>query len=235
MVDFHSHILPNMDDGADSTDCSINMLDIFSKQGVDTVVATPHFYEEHETVAEFLKRRDIAYYNLNSQIKNSGIKCPEIVLGAEVALTPDIAKNADLEKLCIGKSNTILLELPYSNFSEWMTYSIYEIISRWGLKPVLAHFERFCFDKKMLKQFESLLSLELSVQINADSVLDRRLYKIVKHLAKNNLIDVLGSDAHNTDSRKSNFDLATEKITRKFGKQYIITLDCNARKLIDKY
>ena len=57
MIDWHSHILPAMDDGSKDVAESISMLGMQTSQGVGTVIATPHFYANDETVAAFLKRR----------------------------------------------------------------------------------------------------------------------------------------------------------------------------------
>ena len=56
-VDFHSHILPSIDDGSRSVEESIGMLRAMAKQGITHVVATPHFYPQHDTPERFLKRR----------------------------------------------------------------------------------------------------------------------------------------------------------------------------------
>ena len=57
MIDFHTHILPKMDDGSKSTEESIAMLKMQAEQGIRWVVATPHFYAEPESPQDFLQRR----------------------------------------------------------------------------------------------------------------------------------------------------------------------------------
>ena len=232
MVDIHSHFLPEIDDGADSVGCAVEMLADLKKQGVNTVVSTSHYYERHGSVSEFLQNRAESYNKLKHYITQNVGEYPEIVLGAEVALTPNIAKMEDLEKLCIENTNAILIELPYSGYYEWITYAIYEIISRRNLVPILAHFERFCTSKKALEQLENILALEVMVQVNTESLLYRKSYKVVKHLAKMGKIDVVGSDAHNMSSRKSTFEKGTKRIEKKFGKEYMNQLNQNAKKLL---
>ena len=53
-IDFHSHILPQMDDGAKSTDESIELLKALAEAKVEKVVLTPHFYRNDENIAAFL-------------------------------------------------------------------------------------------------------------------------------------------------------------------------------------
>lgn len=64
MIDFHSHILPGIDDGSASVEESLKLLEMLAEQGVKTVVATPHFYPDRTSVSDFLRRRDAAYQRL---------------------------------------------------------------------------------------------------------------------------------------------------------------------------
>ena len=59
MIDLHSHILPGVDDGSESVEMSCAMLNELQKQGVETVVATPHFYPQQDTPERFLRRRAV--------------------------------------------------------------------------------------------------------------------------------------------------------------------------------
>ena len=233
MVDFHSHFLPGIDDGADSVECSLEMLADFKSQGVNTVIATSHYYDWQGNITEFLTRREHSYNKLQQALQRESMECPDIVLAAEVALTPDIPKMDDLKKLCIGDSNAIMIELPYSGYYEWIPYALFEISSKYGLAPVLAHFERFCTDKKKFEQYKSLLELDVKVQVNTDSILDRRSYKIVKKLVKMGAVHVIGSDAHSMRTRKSNFYEGAKRIEKKFGKDYLLELNNNAKKIIN--
>ena len=56
MIDFHTHILPGMDDGASDAAESLAMLRTSYQQGVDTLFATSHFYADEEDPASFLKQ-----------------------------------------------------------------------------------------------------------------------------------------------------------------------------------
>ncbi len=232
MIDTHSHFLPGIDDGADSVESALKILEDLKNQGVDTVVSTSHYYEWQEDISSFLSRREQAYNILIENMQKLGGEYPNIVLGAEVALTPEIPKSEDLKKLCIGDTNNILIELPYSGYHEWIPYAIFEISSRHGLVPVLAHFERFCTSKNKLQQYKELLALDVKLQINTESFLYRKPFKVIKHLAKEGAIDVIGSDTHNMTSRKSTFADGIKRIDKKFGKDFLVKLDNNAKKLI---
>ena len=69
MLDFHTHLLPGIDDGSQSVDESIQMLECMQMQGVEQVVATPHFYANHESVEDFLARRNAALQSLKDRLQ----------------------------------------------------------------------------------------------------------------------------------------------------------------------
>ena len=83
-VDFHSHILPRMDDGSPDVETSLQMLRSLRDQGVERVALTPHYYAHRSSVERFLKKRDDAYQQLLEAIGDEPM--PELLLGAEVAL-----------------------------------------------------------------------------------------------------------------------------------------------------
>ena len=89
MTDLHTHILPGMDDGAPDVETSLAMLREEARQGVDTVVLTPHFYRDRERPEHFLARRARAADRLNSAIQalpgEERRAMPRLILGAEVA------------------------------------------------------------------------------------------------------------------------------------------------------
>jgi len=64
MIDFHSHVLPKLDDGSRSTKESVEMMRRAVSQGITAMVATPHFYADRETPKEFLKRREESWKRL---------------------------------------------------------------------------------------------------------------------------------------------------------------------------
>ena len=64
MIDFHTHILPGMDDGSKDVRESVSMLRLEGKRGIDTVCLTPHFYAEQNSPEQFLERRKRAWQKL---------------------------------------------------------------------------------------------------------------------------------------------------------------------------
>ena len=73
IIDFHSHILPSVDDGARDTEMAVQMLEMLSSQGVDKVVSTSHYYKFSEDIQSFLTCRDESLYKLETYIKEQDL------------------------------------------------------------------------------------------------------------------------------------------------------------------
>ena len=85
MVDFHSHILPEMDDGSESVEMSLAMLRESRRQGVDLICSTSHFYADEEEPASFLARRGEAYARLREAMENpADYPDDQVLIGIEI-------------------------------------------------------------------------------------------------------------------------------------------------------
>ena len=89
MIDFHSHVLPQIDDGSQSVEESLTLLRMQKEQGAEIVFATPHYIASHQDVPSFLSRRAAALERLRPELPADA---PEIRLGAEVAFYPGISR-----------------------------------------------------------------------------------------------------------------------------------------------
>jgi len=232
LIDFHSHILPGIDDGSDSTETSLKMLETSKKQGVSTIVSTSHYYNFRESTSKFISRRDEVLYKLERHIKEHDLDLPDIVAAAEVRLFPELRFDENLDKLCIEGTKNILIEMPYTTWSGWMYNEIYALVTM-GYRPIMAHVERFLGPVKEKEILTKLLSMDVYVQCNADSFDDRKMRGFIKKLVKLNKLTVLGSDCHNLGSRISHFDDACSYIEKKYGNEYLKVLMENADYLIN--
>ena len=88
MTDLHTHILPGMDDGAQTIEEALALLQTQAQQGVDAVALTPHFYGRRESVESFLSRREAAWQQLLEA--TAGLQTPKLILGAEVSWMPEM-------------------------------------------------------------------------------------------------------------------------------------------------
>lgn len=233
ITDFHSHILPGMDDGAKNISDSVKMLSRLLEQGVDRVIATSHYYAHDEDITSYISRRDEALFKLESYIKEHDIYLPEIILGAEVRMYHGMWQDENLGKLTIADSPYILLEMPYDHWTDWMFSEIYSVVSK-GYIPIMAHLERYVDIVSEKVIIEKLLPLGVHVQCNAESFKSRRERKFIKKLAKKGRFTVLGTDCHNMDDRPPDITDALAYISKKFGDGMVEGLMKNAGIIISK-
>lgn len=202
LTDYHSHILPGIDDGARDEAMSLAMLDMLNQQGVQRVIATPHFYAHREhSVEQFLLKRQAAFERIKS-----ASPMQNILLGAEVSVEYGISELKDIEKLAIQGTKLILLELPYRKYEEWMSEEIYHISAGYGLKVILAHIHRYCgyYNKS---EMQSILKTDAYFQINQDAFTHFKERNYAKSLIKQEYPIVFGSDCHNLTDRKPDWNI----------------------------
>jgi protein-tyrosine phosphatase len=235
ITDFHSHILPYMDDGSSSVEESIEMLRMLREQGVDMVVATPHFYPKREDPQTFFKRRSESAEMLRSALKFADIgknEIPEIYLGAEVAYFNGMSMYKSLNELCIEGTNVMLVEMPFSKWTDSVVNEICAIQANTDIQVVLAHIDRYGHYYDSQKLFK-LKTHRVILQANADPFLRfmscRRLVKMM-HM---NSLGVLGSDFHNMTTRPSNLGEAIEIIRAKGLEDKLDALMKRAEELLD--
>ncbi len=234
MIDIHSHLLPEMDDGSNSVETTVNMLHEYHSQGVTTVVATPHFYANTSTPELFLEKRKVSFSKLQDYIRDNQItNIPKIINGAEIHLTHNILNVTDIDQLKIEGTDYVLIELPYDLLGSWVPNTIYEFSIKFSVTPILVHLERYLANSKNKKVIDEVLKLNLPIQINADSVLDFKLFKHVKDLIKNHNVCFIAGDAHNTTTRKLKINQAINKLQSKFGTGFTDFLINNSEKLIN--
>lgn len=228
MIDLHSHFLPSMDDGSKSVDESIAMLKESINQGVEIMVATPHFYADHEDPESFLKRRIESFdrLDLNDEL-------PQVVLGAEVAYFRGISHCEELDGLRIGKSKLILLEMPFSAWTNTVIDDVCSINVRTGLIPVIAHYERYRKLEGYNEGLKIMKNCGIMIQSNAENfsgmIHGRKALKDIE----NGTIDFIGSDCHNMSSRAPNMVIAKEKIGKNCGEKMLEVLDKNIHKWLN--
>ena len=221
MTDWHSHILPNIDDGSQSVEESIQLLKMLKQQGVDTVIATPHFHVNNISVDEFKENCQMALNRLESSIPND---FPKIILGAEVKYYPGISRLENLNKLCVEGTNILLLEMPFDKWTKYTVNEITELASTSKVTLVLAHIERY-FSFVSSDTLTSLLQNGVLFQANA-SFFDRfsNRSKAIKML-KSGIISFIGSDLHNIKHRPPILYRAYNVICKKLGQDYLANLN----------
>ena len=211
--DLHCHVLPGMDDGCRNCEESVRLLQESVRQNVWGIAATPHYYPS-ETVTSFLERREAACDRLMEYLQETDADVPELCLGAEVAYRSGIAREPMLEQLCYGRSDYLLLELPFGPWRGSVLDEIEEICLVRGMVPVIAHIERYVrFQNR--ETLTRLFDMDILIQMNAEYYLNMRSRGRAKRLLEKGRVQVMGSDSHNMDFRPPNLGIAMARMQKK--------------------
>ena len=221
MIDWHSHILPGIDDGSGSVEESLLMLKLLREQGAETVIATPHFYADADSVDSFIAKRQKAFEALSVSLNGEH---PEVLLGAEVCYYPGISKLTDLKRLCIQGTDLLLIEMPVARWTQHTVNEIIELACSGSVVVVIAHVDRY-LEFQSASVISKMCDIGIIMQLNSgffDNFFNRR--KAFK-LLENGIVRIIGSDCHNLSSRKPSLDRAFMYIQKKFGNDFISMLD----------
>ena len=195
MIDFHSHILPGIDDGSRSIEQTIRMLKEAKEAGFTKIISTSHYIEGYYESDE-AERTEL----LNEVQKNiSGI---ELYLGNEIYITNNMINLIQNKKAStINNSKYVLFEYPLSAKSMNDKEVVYRLIEN-GFVPVIAHPERYSYVQDNPEYIEELAEMGALFQANYGSIIGmygKKAEKTLKKLLKNDLIRFFGTDSHRID------------------------------------
>ena len=225
-LDIHSHILPDVDDGAKDLKESLELLKLMKRDGISHVIATSHFYPELMNYEQYIEVTSEAFETLKTKFNNK--KLPRIYLGCEMLYYKGIGNCEILDKLCLNKSKYLLLELTDYNINEDLFEDLNLLLNEQKIIPIIAHIERYYRAKNFKKLLKFVLSNNIPVQINASSLLVFGMRRKVKKIVTSNAFCVLATDAHSVDERPPVLKEAFNIIEKKMGAEYHQKLRDNA-------
>ncbi len=196
-TDIHTHILPSVDDGAQSVEDALELLCLQKNNGVERVMLTPHFYPQMEILADFLARGQQAYTAFMSRWDANTM--PQLQLGAEVHYSPALVE-MELEQLTLGNGNYLLLELSDNEIPAHAEQVIAEI-RRKGITPILAHVERCIYFRYRPELLLRLVQAGALAQISAKALQDKKDRGFGESCIKNGLGHIVASDLHGKDGK----------------------------------
>jgi protein-tyrosine phosphatase len=233
MIDLHAHLLPGLDDGAKTLEESVQMCWISYKDGVRTIVGTPHtlnglYLNDRETILAKVKELNEALM-INSAFRtpHSALK---ILPGADVRLSEMTLPYLDQGKVMTisdGKKY-LFLEFPFQGIPYQAEEIIFQIRTR-GIIPIITHPERNLEIGQRPQRYYEMILMGCLGQVTAMSLtgdFGSRVRQIAERLLKNRLIHFITSDAHSTDGRPpilSEGVRAAEKIVGKEEAQKMVT------------
>lgn len=210
MIDFHSHILPKIDDGSKSYEETLNMLREAQNVGFDKIISTSHYAVDCFETPEY-KRKEII------QSLNEEENLPEIFLGSEIFLTYNVTDLLNEYKAStINGTNYILIELPLRH----QFVNLKEVLNKLkenNYRIIIAHPERYHVIQKNFNYLYELQDLGAIFQCNYGSILGMYGFAakhIVKKMLEYNLVSLLGTDAHKEMSIYMEVPKAISKISK---------------------
>lgn len=217
MIDCHTHLIPNIDDGSTSLESSIDALRQMAEGGIESVICTSHYMRglyqfKHEDYTSKFKE-------LETEIKHQNIPIT-ILPGAEVYITSGIAEDIIKNKLTLADSSYVLIETDLNGFPPDLQKNIYELLRK-GFRPVLAHAERYVPVMMKTHNVKELINRSVYIQINAASVVGgygEKVKQTVWKMLNQGWVHFMGSDHHNKTDY-GNFFQAKDKITRHIDEQ----------------
>lgn len=232
-IDIHSHILPDMDDGACNIEDSMEMLRIAKSEGISGIIVTPHYKsgrfradsgEIHAKLQQLQRAADAETLNI------------KLYTGTEIYYRSELEDKLEREQLCtMNETEFILVEFsPFEDYI-YMRNAVNDVLSM-GYRPILAHVERYHCMLQDIQRVDDLKSAGCGIQVNAGSITGDFGLK-VKHythkLLKNEWIDYVGTDAHNTEGRRPAMQKCADIIYKKCSLRYAeAVLSENARRYL---
>ncbi|NMD70163.1 tyrosine protein phosphatase [Bacillus sp. DNRA2] len=233
MIDVHCHILPNVDDGAENIQASMAMAREAVRQGITTIIATPHHKNnQYENPKPQILTK---VTELNQALANE--KIPLTVLpGQEIRISGEVLEDyQNQEILSLAHSNYFLIELPTGHVPRYTEKLLYDLQME-GLVPIIAHPERnqeLVQSPDLLYQFVKKGAL---TQITAASVcgaFGKKIKQFSLQLIEANLTHFVASDAHNLVNRTFMMQQAYQQIESKYGIDAVYMFRENAELLVD--
>jgi tyrosine-protein phosphatase YwqE len=196
-VDFHSHLIPNVDDGSKSIEETLEILQFLKKIGYQKIITTPHIMSD-------------GFDNNSKGLKESYIKikeqCEAIIpfeLAAEYYIDESFEKLIENDDILSFGDKYVLIETSMNYEFPIFKECIFKLLNK-GYNPILAHPERYSFiynERNALKIYESLSDLGIYFQLNLFSLLgiyNEKVKKTAEMLIEKNLIDFVSSDIHSS-------------------------------------
>ena len=197
-TDWHSHILPGVDDGVKFMDDSLKILEYYEQVGVSNVWCTPHIMADTPNETEFL----ISRFEKFQRLYKGPVK---LHLSAEHMIDRLFEQRLDEDDLLPYDDKCLLVETSYLN-PPLNLWEIFDKIRAKGYYPVLAHPERYVYMEE--EDYHRLITMEVELQLNMHSVCGfygRKAMRKAIWLLKKGYYHLCGSDIHRFDS-VANFD-----------------------------
>lgn len=215
MIDLHTHILPDWDDGAADRDEAERMLAVARADGISKIVLTPHIHR--------LAKNDGDLSGLAGKIQSflQATRTSEMAIfaGAEVYFHIDMIRHIKDYRLTVNGSNYVFIEFP----AEYVPGSSKQLIFQMlfdGLIPIISHPERNAMFARTPEVLYELIGQGAIAQVTSQSItggFGKKTQKAAESFLKHGLVQIIASDAHNAESRPPRLLAAVERAAKIVG------------------
>ena len=231
MIDFHTHIIPNIDDGSRSIEETFNLIKEAKEAGFEGIVLTSHYIENYYETD--VPERDVWVKAISDNLRNKGIES-NLYLANEIYMSENMMKLLiDGKASTINNSSYVLFEMPL-NAEPINLYDVIYSLQENKLIPVLAHPERYSFVQKEPELVYDLIEKGVLMQANYGSILGQYGEKaelIVRKFFESNMIHFLGSDVHRQNTIYKRIPEALDEIRAIIGDEKLEELTTENPKL----
>jgi len=242
MIDLHSHILPGLDDGAEVLEESIEMCRISFRDGIRTIVATPHIlpgiYENNRPTIlakvhelnEAIKKFGVKNLDTITQLPNDSITELEILPGADIHFSFDLLQRYENGEMVAVNDlgRYLMVEFEFQGIPYKAEEALFQLLTK-GIVPIISHPERNFEIGHNPKRYYEMIRMGCLGQVTAMSLTGEfgpEIKQIAEKLVKKRLIHIIASDAHSAGRRPpilSSGVKAAEKIVGKKEAQKMVT------------
>ncbi len=235
-IDLHAHILPGLDDGAQTLEESLKMAQMALAQGIKKIVATPHVTEgiyENEKGEILEKTRQ-----LQNALRDEGIPV-EIIPGAEIHISDNILKLLENDKLLTinDAGSYILLELPHFQPVPLYLETLIFQLSLKGIKVIIPHPERNSSVQENPNLLLPIIKQGALIQGTLSSLTGHfggKAQQTLEILMRHRMVHLLATDMHSTGGRLKGFSNALKKTEGLLGKEILCPMITSVPELIIK-
>lgn len=222
-TDIHTHILPEVDDGAQDMSQALRLLRMAWNNGTRTVILTPHYRGKYKKTPDELKPA----FEWLCEMAKQELPDMQLYLGNEISFEIDAPEAMYQGKvLTMNGSQYALLEFRTNSLRSHIISGVAETI-RCGFTPIVAHVERYEISRSNPDLMEELLEMGALLQLNADSIMGENGFCVKRFchkLLKAGMVHFIASDAHDVKYRPPLLRECFLRVHKKYGQEYAAAL-----------
>ncbi len=221
MIDLHTHLLPDWDDGAKDWEEAASMARVAEQDGIAMIGLTPHVFR----LTKYGDNLEL----LEQKITNSGegdANPGKFYRGAEVYITDKIVENIKKNNLTVNNSCYVFVEFPADSVTAGVKDLFYQIMLG-GYVPIVSHPERNIVFGRQPGLLCDLVNMGAVAQVTAKSILGEfghEAREVAEVLLKHNLVHIIASDAHDPENRPPRLRRAVERAAKIVGEEKALAM-----------